>query len=353
MGAVISAGEPLEVPCGPVGRSSSALADSARDGRMLGVDCWYPARVGDHSPSVYELLPGIGFTAAAMADAEIAPGVHPLVVFSHGRSGTRSSYAMLCEGLAARGYIVVAPDHPGDTLADWLLGSAVDDTTNERQRVADMRFVVDAVLAGGVGPAAAAAIDAARVGVAGHSYGAYTAFAFAGTEAGPRVGAVAGLQSFTRTLPAEVLARIDVPALLIAGANDTTCPLATDADPAYAALGRRDAQRFDIERAGHQACSDVGLYLELQPQIDGLPDIVVEFLQSLAAQVTGTAGDPWRPTAGLHLRILGAWLDDVFDRQAGNARQDLDEVRNMSRVTTPTRESVREVRPRAGRSRAT
>ena len=75
---------------------------------------------------------------------------------------------------------------------------------------------------------------------------------------------------------------------------------------------RDDARRFDLAAAGHQACSDVGLYLELESQVDGVPDIVAAFLASMADQVTGHAGDPWRPTVGLHLRILGAWLDDVF-----------------------------------------
>ena len=68
----------------------------------------------------------------------------------------------------------------------------------------------------------------------------------------------------------------------------------------------------DIEAAGHQGCSDVGLYLELAPQVEGLPDIVGDYLLTLADQVTGTAGDPWRPTVALHLEILADWLDEVM-----------------------------------------
>jgi predicted dienelactone hydrolase len=234
---------------------------------------------------------------------------------------------MLCEGLAARGYVVVALDHPGDTLADWLLGAAVDDATNEAQRVEDVRVILDGVLGRCIGLAALADVDAARIALAGHSYGAYTAFAYAGAEPGdPRIGAVAGLESFTRTLPESVLARVKAPSLLIGAVQDASCPLTTDTRPAFAALGCSDARCVDIEHAGHQACSDVGLYLELEPHVDGLPDFVGEFLHSLADQVTGKAGDPWRPTLGLHLRILGAWLDDVFDRDATQARRDLDDV---------------------------
>jgi dienelactone hydrolase len=334
MPVVLSSGAPLESPRCAVGRSSTLLVDSSRGDRVLGVDCWYPALSGDRPASIYELLPGIGFTASARADAPPAPGPNPLLIVSHGRTGTRSSYAMLCEGLAARGYVVVAPDHPGDTLADWLMGAAVDDATNEIQRIADVRFVLDAVLEARDGLALSAAIDATQVALAGHSYGAHTAFAVAGSEPGDaRIGAVAGLQSFTRTLGASVFARVDAPSLLIAGARDTTCPPDTDTAPAYAALTNCDARRVDIDHAGHQACSDVGLYLELAPQVGELPDIAREYLDTLADQVTGRAGDPWRPTVALHLRILGAWLDEVFDRDATRARRELDEVRTMPGVT--------------------
>jgi predicted dienelactone hydrolase len=316
-----------------VGRSISLIVDERRGDRMLGIDCWYPALPGDRPESVYELLPGIGFTATALADAPPEPRPHPLVIWSHGRSGTRSSYAMLCEGLAARGYVVIAPDHPGDTLGDWLLGAAVDDATNETQRVDDVRFVIDAALGDRPGLDLLPEVDASRVAVAGHSYGAYTAFALAGAEPpDPRVRGVAGLESFTRTLSRRVLGRIDIPTLMVVGAHDLTTPPDTDADRAFAVLAANRGRRIDIENAGHQACSDVGLYLELAPQVDGLPDLVADFLQSLADQVTGRTGDPWRPTVGLHLRILGAWLDELFDRDTDRARRDFDDVARTAGV---------------------
>ena len=333
MTSELRAGPPLEPMSGAVGRSVTLLADERRQDRLLGIDCWYPALDGDHPESVYEVLPGVGFTASALADAPAAPGPHPLLIWSHGRSGTRTSYSMLCEGLAARGYVVIAPDHPGDTLADWLLGAAVDDATNEAQRVDDVRFVIDAALGDRPGLDLIPQVDTNRVAVAGHSYGGFTAFALAGAEQpDARVRGVAGLQSFTRTMPGRVLARIDIPALMIAGVRDATTPPDTDADRAFAVLAAKRARRVDIEHAGHQACSDVGLYLELAPQVEGLPDLVTEFLASLADQVTGNAGDPWRPTVGLHLRILGAWLDELFDRDPDRARRDLDEVARTTGV---------------------
>lgn len=309
-----SAGPPLEPQQHAVGRTIALLVDAERDDRVIGIDCWYPAVAGEHPKSVYELLPGIGFTASALADPPAAPGSHPLLVWSHGRSGTRSAYGMLCEGLASRGYVVLAPDHPGDTLADWLLGAAVDDETNETQRVDDVRFVLDAALGERPGLELAPAIDTDRIAVAGHSYGAFTALAIAGAETtDARVRGVAGLQSLTRTLPRSVIARVTVPTLLLVGAQDKTTPAETDADRAFEVLGD-NARRVDIENAGHQACSDVGLYLELAPQVEGLPEIVFEFLQSMSADVTGTPGDPWRPTVEQHLQTLGTWLDEILDR---------------------------------------
>ena len=169
--------------------------------------------------------------------------------------------------------------------------------------------------------------------MAGHSYGAHTAFALAGGEpAETRIAAVAGLEPFTRTLPPSVFARVDVPSLLVAGAHDTATPPETDADPAFAALGAEDARLVRIEHAGHQACSDVGLYLELAPQVGGLPELASDYLHSLADQVTGRAGDPWRPTVGLHLRILVAWLDAIFDRHADVARHNLTAVGGLPGV---------------------
>jgi len=129
-----------------------------------------------------------------------------------------------------------------------------------------------------------------------------------------------------------VFTRVHVPSLLVAGVRDTVTPPETDADPAFAALRGKDTCLIRIERAGHQACSDVGLYLQLAPQVEGLPDLVEVYLDSLADQVTGLAGDPWRPVVGLHLRILAAWLDEIFDRDPDVARQELSEVGALSGV---------------------
>jgi dienelactone hydrolase len=284
--------------------------------------------------TAYELLPGIGVTASAYEHAPPRRGTHPLVVWSHGRSGTQTAYVMLCEGLAARGYVVAAPAHPGDTLLDWITGTAVDDATNERQRVADVQVVLDHLLGSETDTFdGLPVIDPARVAVAGHSYGAFTAYAFASTESDrPRIRGAAGLQSLTRTIPPDDLGRISVPLLMVTGSFDDVTPPVTDADPAFAAFARHDVHRVDIRDAGHQGCSDVGLYLELIDEVAGVPDLVRDFVTGMAVQVTGQAGTPWRPTVTLHLRILGAWLDKVTDGDPDRAQAELAAVAAMPGV---------------------
>ena len=129
---VLRAGEPLEPPRSGVGHASTLLVDAGRDDRLIGVDCWYPAERVTGRPRPTRSSPAWASPRRPASDAPVLAGPRPLVVFSHGRSGLRTSYVMLCEGLAARGFVVVALDHPGDTLLDWMTGTAVDDATNER-----------------------------------------------------------------------------------------------------------------------------------------------------------------------------------------------------------------------------
>ena len=327
MSEPISAGSPLEPQRFAVGRRSALVVDDQRDGRVLAIDCWFPAcspssedRVAA-ARSVYELLPGVGFTASALSEAEPLAGEWPLILWSHGRTGTRSAYVMLCEGLAARGNVVVSCDHPGDTLLDWMMGAAVDDVTNETQRCDDVAFVLDGAL--GVHDGCAEllegiSVDGRRVAIAGHSYGGNTALRYASrVETDSRVHAIAGLQSFTRTIPRADLGRVSIPTLLIAGARDVTCPVDTDADRAFAAImSSRDVCCVVIAAAGHQACSDVGLYKELAPHVPNLPEMVVDYLSGMGSEVTGDADDPWRPCVALHLELLGTWLNETLSGES-------------------------------------
>jgi len=326
---LLTAAPSLEPQIFPVGRRSTLLVDAARDNRVLGVDIWYPAAVVHEPMATYELLPGIAFeSAGARHEPAVAAGQFPMVLFSHGRTGMRFAYSLLSEALAARGAIVVSADHPGDALADWLLGTNVDDRTNEMNRVGDAGFLLDSMLAGadhvtGLPDDLLAAIDAQRIAAVGHSYGAYTALAMVagarGIAADTRVGAVVGMQAYTRTMSDAALGRVHAPTLLVVAELDTSTPPASDADRPWALLPGEPVWRVDLAAAAHQASSDIGLYAELAHQIPDLPQIVVDYLESSARDATGPGLRPWREGLLLHTEATWAFLDVVLniDSQRG------------------------------------
>ncbi|MCB0999336.1 MAG: hypothetical protein KDB40_08580 [Acidimicrobiales bacterium] len=329
---VLAAGAPLEPQRHSVGRCSTALIDPDRDQRRLGIDVWYPAiepaddDLAARTRSSYELFPGVSFASAgALADPPAHPGSYPLIVFSHGRTGMRFAYSLVCEALAARGAVVVSSDHPGDALTDWLLGSHVDDRTNEVNRVADAHLVIRACVHGD--PALPVgvlnAIDHDRIVLMGHSYGAYTAFATVAGARGvaphDRVKAVVGFQPYTRTMSDSLLGRITRPALLVVSGRDRVTPADSDADRPWALLRGTPTWRVDLAGAGHQAISDIALYAELAAHVPHLPDIVRQYLAASAADACVPDGRSWREQMQVQVAAAWAFLDTVLDLDAGGA----------------------------------
>ncbi len=316
----LSAGAPVGTPRHPVGRRTITLTDPARDGRRLDVDMWYPAADSDSPRSVYEVFPGVAFEAAwAQHHPAVQPGKFPLVLFSHGRTGMRISYSMVCEALAAHGLVVVSPDHPGDVLVDWLTAQQTDDRTNEVNRVADAHLVIDALLHGHpeVPLGITEVLDHDRIAIAGHSYGAYTAFATAagsrGVDPHDRVRAVIGFQPFMRTMSDRLLQRVEVPSLLVVSELDTTTPAHIDADRAWALLPSSPAWRLDLAGCGHQAISDIALYAELADHVEGLPQMVRDYLAFTAAGSTGPGTRPWRTVMTEQVAVAWAFLQVALD----------------------------------------
>ena len=165
-----------------VGLVARAWTDPARKSwsdagaRPLRTTVWYPAAAGAHE-TAWDLKVFKAGTAAF--DAPFAPSAQkrPLVVLSHGTGGAAATMAWLAHALAEAGYIVAAVDHHGNTMAEskeLLEGFIV-----WWERPKDLRAVVDHLLAD---PELGPRIDAARIGVAGFSVGAYTALADVGVR---------------------------------------------------------------------------------------------------------------------------------------------------------------------------
>lgn len=125
-----------------------------------------------------------------------AAGPYPLVIVSHGVGGSREGLAYLGRHWASHGYVAVHLQHPGSDIKIWqgkspregrrAIQRAAADPQVALARPLDVRFALDQVLAGPLKVRSdRLTIDPARLAVAGHSFGAFTALASAGITFNP------------------------------------------------------------------------------------------------------------------------------------------------------------------------
>lgn len=250
----------------PVGVTRIELFDEAR-GRTLLTEVWYPAaesaRDAAPSPAADYLPEGLGFLAddatielTAVRDAPLAAdGPFPLIAFSHGSGGIRFQNTFQVEHLASHGYVVVAPDHQGNTFFD---GSGSFDQLRI-DRPLDIEYVLNAFSGFTADPASRFEgwIDTDRpFGVTGHSFGAFTTFAVASMDT--RIGA-----ALPMAFAGPVSASYSAPSFLMLATEDKTIGLQINQDirDTYAILpGPRWLAEF--VDAGHYSFSfacDTGL----------------------------------------------------------------------------------------------
>jgi len=188
--------------------------------------------------------------------------------------GTREALAYLSEHLARSGYLVIHLQHPGSDDAVWrseppgrrmtAMRAAAKDLNNALNRPRDVQFIIDHLLdehkqqteLGRI-------IDPERIGIAGHSFGAYTVLAAAG-----QTFAVSGLQDkrikAAIALSPPVAKRIDphvtyrsitIPVLFFTGTRDTS-PIdpdvsAEDRTIPYAMCGEGNKYLIVLDEADH------------------------------------------------------------------------------------------------------
>lgn len=156
----------------PVGFRLLAVPSAPR-GQMLQTPIWYPAAPGGSVKRIGEDRLFQGFDARK--DAPVAPGLHPLIVVSHGSGGNTLNLGWLTTRLAEAGFIVAGPAHPGTTRGN----STPLDTTRIWERPADISATIDSLTAD---PQWRAVVDRGRIGVLGFSLGGHTALAVAGAR---------------------------------------------------------------------------------------------------------------------------------------------------------------------------
>ncbi len=167
------------------------------------------------------------------SEASATAGPLPLVVFSHGIGGSRRGYSYIGQHLASSGIASLHVQHVGSDRTLWggnllQLAGRLREAADEREalaRVQDVRFALDRLLA-----EQGARIDAARVAVAGHSYGANTSLLLAGAAvpgaeglAEPRFKAAVFISApplHGVAEPEKALAAIRLPSLHITATED-------------------------------------------------------------------------------------------------------------------------------------
>ena len=142
-------------------------------GKPLSVVVWYPATAGGRPVLVGDnrLFHG----TAGMKDAPLAPGRHPLLLVSHGSGGSIRTLGWIASHLAAAGFIVAGPDHPGTTTGD----STPADTIRVWERPADLSAVLTAMLGDSLWHRH---LDGGRIGALGFSLGGHSVLALAGAR---------------------------------------------------------------------------------------------------------------------------------------------------------------------------
>ena len=170
-------------------------------------------------------------------------GTLPVIIFSHGLGGSRENYGYLAQHWTSHGFICIHPTHLGSdtgvlrgTLRPMkALRRAAADPENIATRPQDITCVIDQLERLNRDPGALQGrINAQAIGVAGHSFGAFTTLAIGGqsigfrkaTLADPRVRALIPMSAPANKAPAALLSQkyqaIRIPCLHMTGTEDSS-----------------------------------------------------------------------------------------------------------------------------------
>ena len=105
-------------------------------------------------------------------------GPFPVIIFSHGALASKDCYSELGKYWASFGYVSIHPSHD-DSIADkgyrGTLWEAISDPEAWQNRPRDISFVIDSLpQLERLAPELHGRMDRHRIGVGGHSFGAYT-----------------------------------------------------------------------------------------------------------------------------------------------------------------------------------
>ena len=203
--ALVLAGGAGAALAAPVGQTQATTVDASaglRDphGRLtLRLTVWYPAEAKAPMQPITIGPPGAPLFEGgrAAADAPWADGpLHALIVVSHGFGGSARQMAWIGTALAAKGYVVVAVDHPGQNSEDGITPAAA---VLPWQRADDIRAALDWAL---VQPNVELHVDPRRIGFLGFSQGGYTGLELVGARSD-----IDRFQRFCASTPADAICK--------------------------------------------------------------------------------------------------------------------------------------------------
>jgi len=219
---------------GPGAYNVGAMTFSAvmTGGRITRVQVFYPTAEPADCDGGYTVLTPVQFGTlwvpsplCAVAEAAVAPGEWPLIVYDHGGGGAGADYqrvyqAPLHEHLASHGFVVVTAPHSANTIA----------------RAEDIRRMIDLFEERAAEPTDAffEHIDLDRIGVSGFSAGGTSSFNLAagntalGIEADPRIRAAVFYEPGQPELSYADAATMTVPYMIHGGSQFVSGVLAPD-----------------------------------------------------------------------------------------------------------------------------
>ena len=196
------------------------------------------------------------YTMDVCPDAEIIEGLFPLIIISHGNSGSHLLYRTISTFLAKHGYIVAMLEHFGNNRNNNQLENTIE---NLQYRPRHVSLTIDNLLSHSFFENS---IVLDKIGVIGHSMGGYTALALAGGIPRTKEGQKVEVPSDPRLKAIVLLApgagwfknsldNVSIPILLLTAEHDPITP-AWNAEIILKSIPDKSLVTFRmIENAGH------------------------------------------------------------------------------------------------------